>query len=192
METNALLINLLLYVFLPLWGIAGFVDWCCHRATKIESTSGLLESFLHSIMGIQIAIPILLCLLFKVNVGILLICLAVWLLHEMVAHFDVYYAAPKRHISVWEMHAHSYLATLPLYMLSIIFVLNWPVVTKLITLNWAGEFGFEPVERAWGGQNYLAVYLGFMGLLCVFPYAEELLRCALVKQRELRRRGASE
>src|SRR5690606_20766152 len=172
-------VNLLLFVFLPLWGIAGFVDWCCHRATRIESTSGMFESMLHSIMGVQIAIPILLCLLFKVNVAILLICLAVWVLHELVAHFDVHYAAPKRHISIWEMHAHSYLATLPLYMLSIIFVLNWSVVLKLITFNWTGELYFELVPQAYGGDSYLPLYLGFMTLVCVFPYMEELVRCFL-------------
>lgn len=181
METNQLLINLLLFVFLPLWGIAGFIDWCCHRATRIESTSGLFESFLHSIMGIQIAIPILLCMLFQVNVGILLICLGVWLLHELVAHFDVHYAAPKRHISIWEMHAHSYLATLPLYMLSIIFVLNWDVAIQLVTFDWQGAFNFVRVAEPWGGEQYLPLYLGFMGLVCVFPYAEEFMRCLVIR-----------
>ena len=180
METNTLLINLLLFVFLPLWGIAGFVDWCCHRATQIEHTSGLFESLLHAVMGIQIAIPILLCLFFEVNVGVLIICLVVWLAHEAVAHFDVHYAAPKRHISIWEMHAHSYLATLPLYMLSIIFVLNWPSVVKLLSLHWQGAFEFIPVEQARGGEHYLPLYLLFMGIVCVFPYAEEFLRCLLV------------
>jgi hypothetical protein len=179
METGQLLINLLLFVFLPLWGIAGFVDWCCHRATRIESTSGLFETFLHSIMGIQIAIPILLCMLFQVNVGILLICLAVWFLHELVAHLDVRYASPKRHISIWEMHAHSYLSTLPLYMLSIIFVLNWDVVVSLVAFDWRGAFHFVRVNQPWGGEQYLPIYLSFMAVVCVFPYAEEFLRCAL-------------
>lgn len=186
METNILLVNLLLFVFLPLWGIAGFVDWCCHRATKIEHTSGLFESFLHSIMGIQIAIPILLCISFEVNVGILLICLAVWVLHEAVAHYDVHYAAPKRHISIWEMHAHSYLATLPLYMLSIIFVLNWDSVVKLVTFQWQGAFEFLPVADAHGGDNYLPIYLIFMSILCVFPYAEEFLRCFISARKRSR------
>ena len=184
METTTLLVNLLLYVFLPLWGLAGFVDWCCHRATKIETTSGIAESILHSIMGIQIAIPILLCLLFKVNVLTLVICLAVWVMHELVAHFDVHYAAQKRHISIWEMHAHSYLATLPLYMLSLIFILNWETVAKLVTFNWQGEFNFMLVEKAHGGDSYLPVYLGFMTLFCVFPYMEELLRCSIAKIRK--------
>jgi hypothetical protein len=47
-NTNQLLINLILYGMLPLWGIAGFIDWCCHRATRIERTSGLKESLVHS------------------------------------------------------------------------------------------------------------------------------------------------
>lgn len=179
MDTNQLLVNLLLFLFLPLWGIAGFVDWCCHRATKIETTSGIFESFLHSIMGIQIAIPILLCILFEVNVGILLICIFVWGLHELVAHFDVHYAMPKRHISVWEMHAHSYLATLPLYMLSIIFILNWDIALRLFSLDWTGAFEFQPVAKPWGGEGYLTGYLSFMALMCVFPYAEEFLRCSV-------------
>ena len=129
-DTNALLVNLILYGMLPLWGIAGFVDWCCHRATKIERTSGLKESLMHSLMGIQLGIPILLCLLFKVNVLVLLICIAAWLLHEIVAHWDVHYAAPRRTISIWEMHVHNYMATLPIFLLMLIVVLNWPVVVK--------------------------------------------------------------
>lgn len=181
MDTNQLLVNLLLFLFLPLWGIAGFVDWCCHRATRIESTSGIFETLLHSIMGIQIAIPILLCIIFEINVGILMICIAAWILHELVAHFDVHYAAPKRHISIWEMHAHSYLATLPLYILSIILVLNWDITLKMITLNWANGFGFTPVTTPWGGESYLPTYLIFMGMVCVIPYAEEFLRCLIVK-----------
>ncbi|HSC14407.1 MAG TPA: diguanylate cyclase, partial [Gammaproteobacteria bacterium] len=42
--TDQLLVNLILYGLLPLWGITGFIDWCCHRATRIEHTSGLRES----------------------------------------------------------------------------------------------------------------------------------------------------
>lgn len=177
MAINDLLINFLLFLFLPLWGIAGFVDWCCHRATRIEATSGFKESLMHAVMGIQIGIPILLCLLFEVNVLILILCVLVWLLHEAVAHYDVYYAAPRRHISIWEMHAHSYLATLPLYMMVMIFIINWPVVIDLVSLNWAGGLALKPVDNPHGGEGYLGFYLTFMAILCVFPYMEEMLRC---------------
>lgn len=177
METSDLLINAMMYVFLPLWGIAGFVDWCCHRATKIETTSGLKESLMHSLMGIQMAIPIILCLLYYVNVLILAICIITWIFHEVVAHWDVKYAAPKREISIWEMHAHTYLGSLPLYMLMSIIVINWPVFQQLISLDWAGNMSFTLVEEPHGTSSYLPAYFTFMAVLCVFPYVEENLRC---------------
>jgi hypothetical protein len=176
-ETDRLMITLILYGMLPLWGIAGFLDWCCHRATRIERTSGLKESLMHSLMGVQLGVPIVLCLLFKVNVLILLICLVVWLMHEFVAHWDVRYSAPLRRISIWETHVHNYLATLPLFLLMLIVVLNWDVVLQLVHLDWAGQMRFEPLQRPWGSSSYLPRYLTFMGLLCVIPYLEENLRC---------------
>ena len=181
METNDLLIFLLIYFYLPLWGIAGFADWCCHRATKIETTSGLLETIMHSIMGIQIAIPIILCLMFKVNVLILLICIAALILHEVVAHLDVHYASPRREISIWEMHAHNYLATLPLFMISMIFVLNWDIAIKLITFDWHGELEFIRIKSHYVDHTYLFFYFMFMSIICVFPYFEEFIRCLRIR-----------
>ena len=177
MDTSNLLINFLLFVLLPIWGIAGFSDWLCHRATHIESTSGLKESLLHSLMGIQIGIPILLCLLFEINVLILLLCFFVWGLHEIIAHLDVHYAAPRRKISIWEMHAHNYLSTLPMYMLASILIINWPIFLKLLRFEWQGQIQLVRLEQPHGGEGYLPIYLSFMALICVFPYIEENLRC---------------
>ena len=73
-ETHNLVLHLILYVMLPLWGFWGFVDWCCHRKTKIESTSGLHESLLHVIMGIRVGIPIILFIVFEMNVLVMLCC----------------------------------------------------------------------------------------------------------------------
>lgn len=188
MDTTQLLINALLFVFLPLWGIVGFFDWCCHRATQIESTSGLKESLMHSVMGIQVGIPILMCLLFQVNVLVLLVCLFAWVLHEAVAHWDVHYASPRRFISIWEMHAHSYLATLPFYMLAMIFIINWPVALDLVQFNWAGQMSLTRVDNPHGGEGYLAFYLTFMVILCGLPYLEENLRCL---RQTLKQRGRS-
>lgn len=180
MATDDLLVNLILYAILPLWGISGFIDWCCHRATDIEHTTGLRESLVHSLMGIQMGIPIVLGLLFEINVLILLICLAAWAAHEVAAHWDVHYSAPRRRISIWESHVHNYLATIPLYLLMLIVVLNWADMIKLVTLDWAGEFTFRPLNIPHGGSGYLTGYLTFMTVLCVFPYAEENLRCVRV------------
>lgn len=178
MEDPRLLLTwLILYGLLPLWGVAGFIDWCCHRATQVESTSGLKESLVHSLMGIQLGIPILLCLTFEVNVLVLLICLVMWITHEFAAHWDVHYAAPRRHISIWEVHVHNYMATLPLYLLMLVGILNWDVTRKLVTLDWSGQFYLRLLGERPGGSAYLPQYLIFMAILCVFPYIEENIRC---------------
>ena len=176
-DTNQLLINLILYGILPLWGVAGFIDWCCHRATRIEKTSGLKESLIHSLMGAQLGIPIILVLTFQVNVLILLICLIAWSSHELVAHWDVHYSAPLRRISIWEVHVHNYLATIPLYLLMLIMVLNWDVVTKMLTLDWGGQFSLTLSEIQQVTPAYLRGYLASMAVLCAFPYLEENIRC---------------
>ncbi len=182
--TNGLLLNIILYGLLPLWGICGFVDWCCHRATRIEETSGLKESLIHSLMGIQLGIPILLCMLFYVNITVLLICIAAWLMHEFVAHWDVAYSSHKRHISIWEVHVHNYMATVPLYILMLIVVLNWPMFVKLITFEWEGNMGLVRMQNPYPSSAYMTWYLTFMGILCVVPYVEENLRCLRVYLRD--------
>ncbi len=175
--TEDLLLYMILYGLLPLWGITGFIDWYCHRASGIERTSGLRESLVHSLMGLQLGIPIVLCLLFKVNVLILLICIVAVLCHEVVAHYDVHYAAPRRTITIWEVHVHNYMATIPFYLLMLIVVLNWEVALKLVQLDWAGQLTLQRVATPHGGSGYLLGYLAFMGVLCVVPYIEENLRC---------------
>ena len=72
-DTNQLLLDLILYGLLPLWGICGFIDWCCHRATQVERTSGIKESLIHSSWESSWGYPITVCLLFEVNVLVLLI-----------------------------------------------------------------------------------------------------------------------
>jgi len=177
METTELFVKLMLYIMLPLWSIAGFADWLCHRHTKIETTSGLKESLMHSTMGIQVGIPVVLCLLCEINVLILLICLVAWVLHELVAHWDVHYTTDIRHISIWEMHAHSYLATLPLFMLLGLIILKWDVFMQLVTFDWHGQMSFAKATVVPGGAFYIKFYVCMVLLLGVLPYVEENLRC---------------
>ena len=172
-----LLISLILYGILPLWGLSGFADWVCHRATHIERTSGLRESVMHSLMGVQIGIPIVLGVLFEINGMVLAICFAALVLHEVVAHMDVHFAGPRREISIWEVHAHNFLATIPFYTFALIAILRWDTLSRLVRLDWGGEWGFIWQEAPIGGPTYLPLYLAFMGLVCVFPYIEELYRC---------------
>ena|SRR5271166_3208397 len=175
--TDTLLVKLILYGLLPLWGIAGLLDWACHRATRIERTSGIKESLMHSLMGVQLGIPIVLCLIFRINALILILCLLAWLSHEAVAHWDVATATPRRHISIWEVHVHNYMATIPLYLLMLILVINWDTASKLLTLDLTGQFTLERLKTPTGNSSYLRNYLLFMTVVCVLPYIEENLRC---------------
>jgi len=181
--THDLVLHLILYVILPLWGVTGFIDWCCHRATNIEHTSGVKESIIHGLMGIQLGIPIVVGIMFEMNVLVFLICLAALVAHEVVAHYDVAFTTHKREISIWEVHAHNYLSTIPFYLIALIGVRNPETVTKTFTLAWGGELALiwrtEPV----GGWTYLPTYIGFMGLICILPYTEEFIRCLLVHRK---------
>lgn len=184
--TNQLLISLILYGILPLWGVSGLIDWICHRASDIEHTSGLKESLMHSVMGLQIGIPIVLGLFFEINVLILLICIVTLLSHSLVAHWDVHHAAPRRAISIWEVHVHNYLATIPLFLLVLIVVINWDVALRLLTFDWQGQLTLTSTPAAQLTPAYRRAYLIFMAVVCVFPYLEENFRC-LKAMRETRR-----
>lgn len=182
-DTRQLLVNLILYGLLPLWGITGFIDWWCHRVSRIETTSGLKESLAHSVMGIQLGLPIVLGLFFEINVLILLLCLVVLLSHAVVAHWDVKYSTPMRKITVWETHVHAYMATIPLFLLLLIMVINWNVVIKLVTFDWQGQLSLKPSENAQISSAYRRGYLIFMAIFCVLPYVEENIRCYLSARR---------
>lgn len=176
--TDDLLVKLILYGLLPLWGVAGLFDWYCHRATHVELTSGIKESLMHSLMGVQLGIPIVLCLVFRINALVLVLCILAWLSHETVAHWDVHYATPLRRISIWEVHVHNYMATIPLYLLMLILVINWNTASKLLTLDVSsGDFRLQRLAAPHGSGSYLRNYLLFMSLACVLPYVEENVRC---------------
>jgi hypothetical protein len=182
-ETDEALVTLILYVILPIWGIAGYVDWYCHKRSKIESTSGTFESVMHSVMGLQVGIPIFLCLVYRVNALILIVCLISLILHEFVAHHDVKFASTKRDITIMEVHAHNYLATTPLYLLLMVVAINWKLVVLLVTgqtppyEQFGDQFAIERSNYTLGGDHYLPTYYSFMIVACVLPYIEEMLRC---------------
>jgi hypothetical protein len=83
---------LLLYFIIPLWFLAGFADWLCHRATDIEHTTGVKESLLHLLMFTEIAVPLLACLFLEVNAAIFLLMILACSAHEVTALWDVSYA----------------------------------------------------------------------------------------------------
>ena len=47
----------LMYIIMPVWSLAGFLDWLWHRQTKIETTSGAKESVMHLLMMAEAGAP---------------------------------------------------------------------------------------------------------------------------------------
>ena len=41
---------ILMYFVLPVWLLAGFADWLCHRACQIDTTTRVKESLIHPLM----------------------------------------------------------------------------------------------------------------------------------------------
>ena len=176
-DTEVLILNFILFVILPLWGFSGLFDWWCHKKSKIEETSGLKESLIHALMGAEIGIAFVIGIFFELTVLTYLIMFFVLLAHEVVAHWDVKYSAPKREITIWEMHAHNYLGTIPLYLFALISVLGWEVVVDTITFNWSGSMYLKLRDTPIGGAQYYLAYGIFISVVCVFPYISEVLRC---------------
>ncbi len=178
MDEATLVLYVILYVLLPLWGIASMLDWWCHKQTNIESTSGLREAYIHCLMGAQIGLPLVLSLVFEVNVLILILCFGALIAHEFIAHYDVHYTTGKREISIWEVHAHNYLATLPFFLILLIIVRKWNVFIDLVTLDWSGGFSLQWRQEPLGATgNYAAIYIATMSVLVVGPYLQEWWRC---------------
>ncbi len=169
--------NFVLFFALPLWMFMGFADYLCHRATQIERTSGLKESLLHSLMLVEMGIPVVLCLYFEVTPLVILLMVAVFFIHEATALWDIAYAQDKRTIWLVETHIHSYLGVLPFMMGSFVICLNWPQFLALFGL------GAEPprFELIWKAVQFPFWYhVGMNALLVallVIPYAEEAWRC---------------
>src|SRR5258705_2763512 len=114
-----------MYFVLPVWLAAGFADWMCHRASRIEITSGPKESLIHLLMFVEVAIPITAAMSFEINSLVILVMIVFWAVHEATAVWDVSYAADKREVTPIEQYVHSYLGVLPLMSLLLVVALNW-------------------------------------------------------------------
>lgn len=167
----------LLYAVLPLWIGVGLFDWVCHRRTKIEETSGPLESAIHGLMMTEIGLPVLAGLFLDVNALVLGAMVATFFAHEATAAWDVSYAETRREVTPTEQHVHSFLEVLPFMTVSFLLILHWDQALALV-----GR-GPEParftlrLKRPPLSPRYVAGILGAVGAFIALPYAEEFVRC---------------
>jgi hypothetical protein len=187
MSTAELTVYVLMYFVLPVWLVAGFADYLCHRAASIATTSGAKESVLHLMQFAEMAVAVLSAMFFEVNALILLVMIVCFLLHEATALWDVTYASATREVTPIEQHVHSFLEMMPLMGFVLIAVLNWPQFLALFGLgNEPARFDFR-FRHAPPSWMYVATILTLVLLFEVLPYLEELVRGLRAGRRRLSR-----
>src|SRR5215212_2972104 len=124
MATDEILRALLMYFVLPVWLVAGFADYLCHRASHIETTSGWKESLLHLLQFAEVGVPLLAALALEINTGLIVLMIVCLVLHQATAMWDVHYASQAREIMPIEQHIHSVLEMLPLTAALMVIALN--------------------------------------------------------------------
>jgi hypothetical protein len=181
----------LMYVVLPLWLAAGFADYLCHRAARIETTSGWKESALHLLQFAEMAVPTLAAIFLEINALIFLIMIVAIVLHHATAIWDVSYAYQTRVVTPTEQHIHSFLEILPFTGFLIVAILHWQQFISLFGLgSLPAEFSLQMKEAPlpWA---YVAVILTAVALFEVLPYFEEFMR-SWRAQRTMQGRHVSE
>jgi hypothetical protein len=176
------LIGLLAYGVFPLWLAAGFADYCCHRVTRIEQTTGRAESLLHAVQYLQIVAGIALALFLDVSSLVLVLVIALALLHLATGYVDIAYTSGRRYISPPEQHIHSYMEMLPLAATALFVILYWIPFAAIFNddaASWSVTRRQHGLPA--GAVAAIAVGIASAGL----AIAEEYFRCA-------RRRDARE
>ena len=174
MTTPDVLQLMLMYFILPLWLLAGFADYLCHRAAHIEKTSGWKESLLHLLQFAEMGVPVLAALFLEINAGVIILMIVAFVLHQATAMWDVRYATATREVLPLEQHVHSVLEMLPLAALLLVIALHWDQFTALFGYGEARvDIALKPAPLP---ASYIAVMLGLTLLLALLPYLEELVR----------------
>ena len=73
---------ILMYFILPVWLLAGFADWLCHRASHIETTTGAKESLIHLLMFAEVGVPLLAAMFLEINALIIAAMIVTFLIHD--------------------------------------------------------------------------------------------------------------
>jgi hypothetical protein len=166
----------LLYFVMPLWLLAGFADYLCHRASRIEITSGYKETLLHLLMLIELAIPLLAAIFLEINALIIAVMIAGFVTHQLTALWDTTFASHKRLITPVEQQVHSFLELMPLMAMLIVIILNWPQFLSLWGLgSEPGHYELVP-KREPLPWMHVVTFLCAVFLFEVLPYMEEFVR----------------
>lgn len=171
-----------LYVAAPAWIAAGPLDYIWHRKTRIGTTTGPEESWLHLLMLTEAAPIALAPLLFEINAGLLLLMAGSVAAHEATAARDVSRTAPRRLIETTEQRIHSVLEIMPFSVASLYLASHRDKLRATHRHPPARDFRLHLKQpRASAAQ-----VVGLCSAITLFdflPHVEELLRCWIETER---------
>lgn len=113
------------YFVAPVWMAAAFLDYLWHRRTKIETTSGLNESLMHTLMMIEAGPAVLAPLFLEVNAGVLAARIGFSVLHELTVWWDLAFTTPRRLIPAGEQVIHTFLEAPPFLVSAAAIATHW-------------------------------------------------------------------
>jgi hypothetical protein len=167
--------DLLAYFVLPLWMLAGFADYLCHRHSHIAHANGVRESLVHWLMMAEVGVPVVLAVFFRIDALLILVMIAAFIVHEITGNHDLKLAMATRKVTAFEQQVHSLLEILPLAALLLVMVLHWGQVQALL------GFGPEQADFALAikpppSLKEMVGPFGAFVVLVLIPYGEELVR----------------
>ena len=170
------------YCIIPVWIGAGFLDYIWHRRTKIETTSGLEESLIHSLMMIESSPPVLAPLFLKIDSGVLAGMVGFSVVHELTVLWDLWFTAPRRKIPAGEQITHTFLEAAPFLTTAAAIVTHWD---EFLALAGRGRrdarFGIRLRRPPLPLRSAIAIFAA-IGLFGAIPHADELRRCIEAKR----------
>lgn len=167
---------ILMYFVLPLWLLMGMADWFCHRATRIEQTSGPRESVFHLLGLAELGTAVLCAMFLEINALVISIMLAAFLVHILTVWLDVRFTSDKREILPVEQTVHTYLEALPLLGLGIIVLIHFEQFQALFGFGGATpDFSLRAKSEPLPFGYVVAALAGSIALN-VLPFVEELIR----------------
>lgn len=167
------------------------LDYLWHRKTRIETTTGPEESWLHLLMLAEAAPVALAPLLFEINAGGLLLMTGAFAAHEATAAWDVRMTAPRRLIETTEQHIHSVLEMMPFSVTSLYVASHWDKLRANLGHPRAADFRLR-LQQPHASVAQVAGLVFAITLFDFLPHAEELWRCWIAKQNGLTGRDSPE
>ncbi|MCU1232885.1 MAG: diguanylate cyclase [Candidatus Solibacter sp.] len=170
------------YFILPVWIGAGFVDYLWHRRTRIETTSGLEESLMHSLMMVEGAPIVLSALFFEINAGVLGWMIGLSFVHELTVLCDLSFTAPRRVIPAGEQVTHTFLEAPPFLVTAAAISTHWEQFLALLGRGSERARYRIRLQRPPVSSAHVFLIFAALALLDALPHADELRRCVEAKK----------